>query len=49
MDSTMGDGDLVDPAVQGIDDDELEVHPDDVPVRDSGADDIPDRAAGSTR
>ena len=45
MDSTMGDGDLVDPAVQGIDDDELEVHPDDVPVRDSGADDIPERAS----
>lgn len=45
MDSTMGDGDLVDPDVQGIDADELEVHPDDVPVADTGVDDLPERAS----
>jgi len=45
MDSTMGDGDLVDPDVQGIDADELEVHPDDVPVAANNEDDVPERAS----
>ena len=45
MDSTMGDGDLVDPDVQGIDADELEVHPDDVPLADNNEDDVPERAS----
>ena len=46
MNSTMGDGDLVDPAQQGIDADELEVHPDDEEIAEpSGADNIPERAS----
>ena len=45
MDSTMGDGDLVDPGVQGIDDDELTVRPDGVPVAEADGDDIPERAS----
>ncbi len=45
MTSDMGDGDLVDPVVQGIADDELVVHPDEGRYADPADDDSPERAS----
>ena len=46
MNSDMGDGDLVDPAVQGIADDEMVVSSDEEPLTiPSSGDDVPERAS----